>query len=366
VVKYMSEGRRIRHIVSIGALAIATTWALSACAPGAGGEVAARAGDLPWTGLEGRERESALLEPAKSEGTLMVYSAFNDEQSMADAFAEKYGLKVEVYTGNSESVLQRASKEVSAGQISNDVLILPAIDMEAVNDDGILSVYESEYRDAVSDKGKGEDWTGVRRLAFVAGWNTENLDTGDVPTDYADLADPAWKGRLSMEMSDFDWYATLADDYRDSGMSDSEVAALFEGLVANSEVTKGHTAQGDFLAAGKYDIALSLYSQTVERSQGNGAPVSYGDGSPRVEPVVVRYDAGALMAGTDNPAAATLYLDFQLSQPGFEVDRSLGALPPVADSADPIAGAELLEQDVPDLVERRKDLDQEYNDLITR
>jgi hypothetical protein len=221
----MSEGRRIRPIVSIGARAIAPTWALSACAPGAGGEVAARAGDLPWAGLEGREREDALLEAAKSEGTLLVSSAFNDAQSMADAFAEKYGLKVEVYPANSESVLQRASKEVSAGQISNDVPILPAIGLEAVNDDRILSVYESEYRDAVSDKGKGEDRTGVRRLAFLAGWNTEHLDPGGVPTDYADLADPAGAGRLSMEMSDCDWYATLADHYRDSGMSDSEVAA---------------------------------------------------------------------------------------------------------------------------------------------
>jgi len=215
--------------------------------------------------------EGRRLEAAKSEGTLMVSSAFNDEQSMADAFAEKYGLKVEVYTGNSGSVLQRASKEVSAGQISNDVLILPAIDMEAVNDDGILSADESEYRDAVSDKGQGEDGTGVRGLAFVAGWNTENLDTGDVRTDYADLADPAWKGRLSLEMSDFDWYATPAEHYRDSGMSDREVAALFEGLVANSEVTKGHTAQGDFLAAGKYDALPGLPAEPA-RVRGRPLP----------------------------------------------------------------------------------------------
>ena len=296
----------------------------------------------------------------------MVYSAFNDEQTMADAFTEKYGLDVAVYNGNSESVLQRVVQETSGNKLGNDVIVLPAPDLESLNDSGVLTPYESEYRDAVSEHGKGEDWTGIRRLAFVAGWNTKKVSEDEVPTDYADLAGPAWKDRMSMELGDYDWYATLADHYQDEGMSEAEVDDLFEGLVSNSEVTKGHTAQGQFLIAGKFDIALSVYSQTVDRAKEDGAPVSYGDGTPRVGPVVVRYDAGALMEGAESPASATLYLDFQLSEAGFDVDRELGSLPPVPGADDPIAGADILEQDVAALVERREELADKYDNLVNR
>lgn len=342
------------------------TWGAGACgsSPVASQDDSDSSANHPWTGLTGHARENALLEAAKKEDKLMVYSAFNDEQAMADAFMKEYGLEVAVYNGNSESVLQRVVQETSGNKLNNDVIVLPAPDLESLNDSGILTPYESEYRDAVSVRGKGEDWTGIRRLAFVAGWNTEKVSEDEVPTDYADLTDPIWKDRVSMELGDYDWYATLADHYRDEGMSEAEVDDLFEGLVANSEVTKGHTAQGEFLIAGKFDIALSLYSQTVDRAKEDGAPVSYGDDTPRVGPVVVRYDAGALMKGAENAASATLYLDFQLNEAGFDVDRELGSLPPVPSADDPIAGADILEQDVADLVEHREELADKYDSLV--
>ena len=357
--------RRRYQCLAITVLA-AMTWGTAACgsSPVASPDNSVSSTSHPWTGLGGQAREDALLEAAKKEDKLMVYSAFNDEQSMADAFMETYGLKVAVYNGNSESVLQRVAQETSGNKLGNDVIVLPAADLESLNDSGILTPYESEYRDDVSELGKGEDWTGIRRLAFVAGWNTEKVSAEEVPTDYADLTDPAWKGRMSMEMGDYDWYATLADHYQDEGMSEAKVDDLFQGLVANSEVTKGHTAQGEFLTAGKFDIALSLYSQTVDRAKLEGAPVSYGDGAPRVGPVVVRYDAGALMKGAENPATATLYLDFQLSEAGFEVDREIGSLPPVPSADDPITGADVVEQDVTALVERREELADKYDDLV--
>lgn len=350
------------------AIAVLTTmaWGGAGCSPSpvATPDDADISAAQPWAGLTGQAREDALLKAARKEDGLMVYSSYNDEQAMADAFTQRYGLKVDVYNGNSESVLQRVVQETSGNKLRNDAVVLPAVDLEALEDSGILSPYASAYRDTVSKLGKGEDWTGIRRLAFVAGWNTDHVSTDEVPTDYADLADPAWKGRMSMEMGDYDWYATLADHYQGEGMSSAEVDELFEGLVANSEVTKGHTAQGEFLTAGKFDIALSLYSQTVDRAKLDGAPVSYGDEAPRVGPVVVRYDAGALMKGAESPATATLYLDFQLSEAGFEVDREIGSLPPVPSADDPISGTHVIEQDVATLVEHREELAEKYDALI--
>ena len=328
-------------------------------------DATASAAEKPWSGLTGAAREKALLEQAQKEGTLSVYSGYNDEKSMAEAFTKKYGIKVDVYNANSESVLQRVLQESKADKSRNDVLINPSPDMQVAQSEGVLGSYDSEYRDAISAKGKGDLWTGVRRLAFVAGWNTDAAPTASIPDDYSGFADPAWKGRISLELNDVDWYATVKQYYVDQGKSDQDIGRMFHTIASNAKVVKGHTVQGDLMAAGQFDVAMSVYSQTIERLLAKGAPVSYGvDGGHSVSPVVVRYDAGGVMAKTDNPAGAALYLDFQLSEPGFAVDRQLGSLPPIPADNEPLAKATIVELDVPAFVQDRTKLANEYEQLL--
>jgi iron(III) transport system substrate-binding protein len=315
----------------------------------------------PWDGMTGAAREQALLAQAKNEGPLSVYSGFNDERSMADAFTKKYGIPVEVYNANSESVLQRVLQESAARKPQNDVLVNPAADMQAAQNEGVLGTYSSEYRDAISAKGKGERWTGVRRLAFVAGWNTGKVKASEVPADYSGFADPAWKGRISMEVSDLDWYASVRDYFLAKGRSAADVQKMFAAIAANSKTVKGHTVQGDLMAAGQFGVALSVYSQTMERLVGKGAPVSYGVAEGHiVAPVVIRYDAGGVMAQTDNPAGAALYLDFELGKAGADADKALGALPPTPQPGEPLTKAETVELDVPAFVRDRTQLAGDY------
>jgi iron(III) transport system substrate-binding protein len=352
------------------ALAAATALGMAGCgqpvtqgAPNADPTISS--GAEPWSDLTGAAREKALVEQARKEGTLSVYSGYNDEKSMAEAFTKKYGIKVDVYNANSESVLQRVLQESQADKSGNDVLINPSPDMQVAQSEGVLGGYDSEYRDAISDKGKGDLWTGVRRLAFVAGWNTDAAPTSSIPDDYSGFADPAWKGRISLELNDVDWYATVRQYYVQQGKSAEDVKQMFHSIASNAKIVKGHTVQGDLMAAGQFDVAMSVYSQTVERLLAKGAPVSYGvDEGHLVSPVVVRYDAGGVMAKTDNPAGAALYLDFQLSEPGFAVDRQLGSLPPIPSANEPLAKATTVELDVPTFVKDRTKLADEYEQLL--
>jgi iron(III) transport system substrate-binding protein len=358
-------GKLVPTIVALG-----LTGTLAACgtppstAPSAGqGQTSTVA--QPWDGLTGTEREQALLAAAKKEGELTVYSAFNDEQAMADAFTKKYGIKVNVYNANSETVLQRVVQESTAKKLGNDVLVAPATDMAAMESRGLLGDYNSAYRDAMPASGKSAGWTGVRRLAFVTGWNTTKVPPDQLPKDYSGFTDPRWQGRISMEYSDIDWYATLRRYYQQHGMSPDEVTAMFKKIAANSKTAKGHTAQAELLAAGQYDVALSVYTQSIGRLAKKGAAVTFGGGTGHiVSPVVVRYDAAGVMRGTDNPAGAALYLDFQLSPDGAAVDESLQALPPLPTNHDPLAGAEVINMDVGDFVANRSEIANEYNQLV--
>jgi iron(III) transport system substrate-binding protein len=354
-----------RLVIALGLVAT-----LAACGgpPGAGpdaeGDGTAPAAH-PWDGLTGPARENALLVAAKREGGLTVYSAFNDERSMADAFSKKYGIEVNVYNANSETVLQRVVQEAAARKPGNDVLVAPATDMAAMQSRGLLGDYGSPYRDLMPDAGKSAQWTGVRRLAFVAGWNTRNITPDQLPDDYSGFADPKWRGRISMEYSDIDWYATVRRYYQRRGMAPSDMTGMFTRIASNSKTAKGHTVQAELLAAGQFDVALSVYTQSIGRLTDKGAAVSYGSGSTHiVSPVVVRYDAGGVMRGTGHPAGAALYLDFQLGQDGAAVDQVLRALPPLPTADDPLAGAEVVDLDVPDFVAHRTEIADEYDRLM--
>lgn len=361
--------RRLMACLAAAMLALAAYGCSSPTTGGAGtkdaGTKDAGSTSQPWDDLTGSAREQALVSAAKKEGTLSVYSSYNDEPSMAKAFTAKYGIKVEVYQANSESILQRVLQETTAGSPRNDVLISPAPDMEAISDEGVLRDYGSEYRDRVPDKGKGAQWTGVRRLAFVAAWNTDLVDTDDVPSSYADFADPKWKGQISLEYGDMDWYTVLRKYYLEQGKSKDEVTTMFEDIATNAKTVKGHTVQGELLAAGQFKVAMSVYTQTVDRLTSKGAPVSFGsEGHHLVKPVVVRYDAGGVMKDTNNPAGASLYLDFQLSKDGFAEDEKLQGLPPIPQPGDPLAGTEVVEQDVPAYVKVRKQASEDYELLL--
>lgn len=362
---------RGRRVLGAGIAVFAFSLTASACGtpPGQGGPAnsAAQADSpRPWDKLTGSARQNALIEAAKDEGgKLVVYSSYNDEPTMAKAFTAKYGIKVDVYQANSESVLQRVQQETTAGKPRNDVLVSPATDMETISGRGILGTYASAYRDAVPAVGKGRVWTGVRRLAFVVGWNTDLIKTADVPRNFEDFADPKWKGKISLEYSDSDWYAILRDHYLSQGMSEADFTTLFQRIAHNEKTVKGHTVQGDLMAAGQFQVALSAYTQTVERLKEKGAPVSYGaEDNHLVSPVVVRYDAIGLMSGTPRPATATLYLDFELSADGFAQDRKLHGLPPVPRPGDPLAKAHVIAQDVPTSVREREQAAKDYDALI--
>jgi iron(III) transport system substrate-binding protein len=361
------------HRIRLGAVAavLALTVTLVACGgppstTGTGSGSPTPAGAHPWDGLTGQARERALLDAARREGALTVYSAFNDEQAMADAFAKEYGIRVNVYNANSETVLQRVVQESTANRVGNDVLVAPATDMAAMESRGLLGDYRSPYRDAMPAAAKSGGWTGVRRLAFVAGFNTAKISPAQLPKDYRGFADPSWRSRISMEYSDIDWYATLRRYYRQHGMSPDDVTAMFAGIAANSKTAKGHTVQAELLAAGQFDVALSVYTQSIGRLAAKGAAVSFGAGTGHiVDPVVVRYDAGGVMKGTDNPAGAALYLDFQLSADGATVDQQLQALPPMPTANDPLAGAQVVDEDVADFVANRTQIGDEYNELVS-
>ena len=227
--------------------------------------------------MSGQERTDELVACAEEEGQLNVYTSDSDMDDLVDGFGDEYDVDVNVYRANGETVLQRLLQEDGAGYYGADVLEIDALELDATEQEGLLHPYESEFRDSGREEGRqSEAWTGTRFNAFVVGWNTDNVKPGEEPTSVEDLAEQQWKGRVSMELGDVDWFMALHDYYvEEKGMSEDEFDDMMTRLASNSQIVKGHTVQGELLSAGQFDVGVSLYSHTVDKAAAGGAPVAW-------------------------------------------------------------------------------------------
>ena len=332
-----------------------------AAAPDAAGNAFA-----DYAGLTGSEREERLLKDAEQEGgALSVYTSWTYMDALVEGFTDKYDLDVSVYRAGSETVLQRLLQEDMANFAGADILETNQLEMTAAQQEGLFGEYASELRDRTRKEAQFDGWTATRFNAFVVQWNTDLVKPGEEPTSFEELASDRWKGRLSMELGDTAWMQAMYGYYEEQGKSQEEIDALFAGLAANSSVTKGHTAWSELIAAGQFDVALTQYLQTVEKSMAKGAPVAWRptQGEP-VQPIVLQANGMAVMKDSQRPATATLFLDYALSDEGQEIIVGEVLIGPIAGKDDPLEGLEVIPLPEDELISEGKEWDERYAELL--
>lgn len=315
-------------------------------------------------GLSGDERTAELVKLAEQEGELAIYTSNTDLDDMVEGFGDEYDIDVSVYRGNSESVLQRVLQEQQADFRGVDLVETNALELNVLNEEGYLYPYEGELRDQVREEGQADGWTADRFNVFVIGWNTDKVKPGDEPTSLQELAEPQWKGRISMEIGDVDWFVALYQYYQEQGKSEDEVLDIFRGLARNAKIVKGHTVQGELLSAGQFDVGVSLYSHTVDKAADIGAPVAWrSDSVQPVQPLVIRPNGAGLMHNATNPAAAMLFMDYALTS-GQDILGESFRISAIPSGRDPLDGLEAIAVPEQDLLENPQKWDELYVDVV--
>jgi iron(III) transport system substrate-binding protein len=319
-----------------------------------------------YEALKGKERRDRLVQDAKAEGELSLYTSMTSDvaDAVTKAFTAQTGVKVSLYRAASETVLQRLLQEASANHPGADVVETDALEMAAIGKEKLEVAYTGERRDMVGPEGRFETWTASRYNLFAPSWNTTKVPAGQQPKSWEDLADPKWNGQLAMELSDYDWYLTLYEYWQQHGKSESEINRLFSEMANGAKVVKGHTVMGELLSAGQFSVATSNYSYLVQRAADKGAPVAY---QPFVQPVIARPQGAALLKTAPHPAAALLFVDWLLTE-GQQVFVDLGLTPSIEPEGlkDPLEGLEVIPVDVDKLLNEQKQWSERYNALIEK
>jgi iron(III) transport system substrate-binding protein len=271
----------------------------------------------------GADRDSRLLENARKEGTVVLYTSLAPTESgpLGQAFEKKTGVKVEIWRAISEKLVQRAVTETRARRFAFDVVETNGPEMEIMAREKIFSDFFSPH---LADLPPGampahRQWIPDRVNFFVVAFNTAKVKREEIPKNYAGFADPKWKGRIGIEATDAEWMATLIKKWGEpAGM------AYFRKLAEmKPDVRKGHILLAELIAAGEVPVGLTVYNSNAESLKRRGAPI---DWLP-VEPVVGRPQGIGVARNAPHPHAALLFVDFVLSPEGQELLNSMGRVP---------------------------------------
>jgi iron(III) transport system substrate-binding protein len=317
-----------------------------------------------YNAMTGAERTDALLKAAKDEGELSLYTSNTDMDAIVDGFTDKYDIDVNVYRGNSESVLQRILQESKAGFAGADLIETNSGELNVIGKEGLFYPYKGEYRDAVRPEGQKDTWTADRFNVFTIAYNTKMVKPADRPTSLEQLADPKWKGKISMEVGDIDWFSAMFNYYLKQGKTEQQVTDMFKAIASNAKVVKGHTVQAELLSAGEFALGVSMYTHSVQAGTEDGRPIAWRtDTNPPAQPLVIRPNGAGLLANAKHPAAAMLFMDYLLTDGQKDIADAY-RVGSVAGADDPLAGLTTIEVDENEMLNNAKKWDDLYAEVL--
>jgi iron(III) transport system substrate-binding protein len=258
----------------------------------------------------GADREQHLIEGAKREGALTMYSnaPTDDNAALVGAFEKKYGIKVNLYRASSEEIRQRALTEAGAKRFDVDFILNNAPAMEAMAGERLLQEVNSPYLADVMPRAipPHRQWIGFCLNVLVAAYNTDLVKKAELPKSYSDLIDPRWKGRIAIAADDSEWFAGLM-----GALGEEAGVKLFRQIAASNgfSARKGHTLLTNLVAAGEAPLALTVFNYTAEQLKKRGAPVDWFV----IEPLISMPNSVAVARMAPHPSAAVLMFDFMLS-----------------------------------------------------
>ena len=271
----------------------------------------------------GVDRDARLIERAKQEGTVVLYTSLAPAESrpLAAAFEKKHGIRVDLWRALSDKVLQRTITEANGRRHAVDVVETNSPEMEMISREKLLSEFFSPH---VADLLQNAIpphrlWMPDRLNFYVVAYNTAKVRKSELPATYAGFTDARWKGRIGIEATDAEWMATLIKAWgTDKGM------AFFRKLAEmKPDVRKGHVLLAELIAAGEVPVGLTVYNGNAETLKRKGAPIDWAP----IEPVAARTQGIGVAKNAPHPHAALLFADFVLSPEGQTLLDSMGRAP---------------------------------------
>jgi iron(III) transport system substrate-binding protein len=279
----------------------------------------AQAADPPWA-------DPKLLEAAKKEGSLVIYSSINEEEGLPiwRKFEQDTGIKVDYVRGSDAQLIARMMIESRASRGAWDLVLITAAHKLPQPMLAQIDPPEAQHLFPAARDPNGR-WFGFSANYNVPAYNTNLVKAADLPKSYEELAKRSdWAGRVVVNEYDSEWVTALLEHY---GESKGRELLRDLGATLKPAIVNGHLAVARAVGSGEYMVALTNYVNLTMNVKLAGAPTDYW----AIDPVGVFYMQMSASAQAPHPNAARLGANFILSQEGQSLLAVRGRIPSRAD-----------------------------------
>ena len=286
-----------------------------------GGQVAAQpapAGDNPAM-YRGPDREQRLLEGARKEGQVTVYSSMIIDQALrplVTGFEAKYPfVKAQYLRDDPPQQLQKVMAEARAGRMVVDVLESTGLEVP-VRAANINQPFWSPQIEAYGKEHTDPEnfWAPSRSSYLGACYNTNLVKPDELPKSFDDFLNPKWKGKIA-------WSGTVIGAMLfitgvRNFMGEERALAYLQKLAKQDivSIASANRVVVDRVMAGEYALCLDAFLHHPIISARKGAPVA----PLPLEPVLTVVSSVMLPKAPPHPYAAMLFIDYMLSKEGQE------------------------------------------------
>jgi len=303
------------HLLAMFIIAAAL---LSACAPAA--TQAPAAAEAPAGSM------AALVEAAKAEGTLTTIALPHDWCNYGEAietFKAKYGLAVNELNpdaGSGDEIEAIKANKDNKGPQAPDVVDVGFSFGSSSKAEGLIQPYKVSTWDSIPDEAKDADGYWYGDYYGVMGFLVNTDVQPKVPQDWADLADPAYKGQIALSgdprVSNQAIQAVYASGLANGGTLDNAQPGLdfFAELNKAGNIVPTISNNG-LVAKGETPVRLTWdYNglAAIDSFAGNPKATLVIPATGRFAGVYVQ----AISAYAPHPNAAKLWMEFLYSDEG--------------------------------------------------
>ena len=264
-----------------------------------------------------RPNQKELIEGAKKEGEVVVWS-HTWEKGVSEHFKKKYPfLKVKVWDGRNETVVNKMITEAKAGRHSVDVVVLVNRGLMALKNAGFLQEYNWPKRvKAWPNQADHNYWAYFSSYAYMPIYNPKVVPVDQAPKSWDDLKNPRWKGIAGISASGSEAPLIYAYLWRkpNGDLNWEKAIAFWKEVVAATKpkVGRGFHQPTELIIAGEHHILLHNSLAVVLRYLNEGATL----GMLPVKKTIGGGVGVAMPKTVPHPNAAQLFIDYLVSPEG--------------------------------------------------